>query len=96
MNWTQVEGKWDQLRADVKTKWGKLTDDDFAYVRGQRDRLVGKLEERYGVLHDSAQKDVDEWSRGLPRGSTGLARPPGDPERDRTRQEARAAADLAG
>jgi len=61
MNWTQVEGKWDQLKADVKTKWGKLTDDDLAYVRGQRDRLVGKLEERYGVLHDSAQKDVDEW-----------------------------------
>jgi uncharacterized protein YjbJ (UPF0337 family) len=61
MNWTQVEGKWEQLKADVKSKWGKLTDDDITYVSGKRDKLVGKLQERYGLLRENAQKDVDEW-----------------------------------
>jgi uncharacterized protein YjbJ (UPF0337 family) len=61
MNWTQIEGKWDQVKADIKTEWAKLTDDDIAYVNGQRDKLVGKLEERYGLLRERAQKDVDAW-----------------------------------
>jgi uncharacterized protein YjbJ (UPF0337 family) len=61
MNWTQIEGKWEQVKADVKTQWGKLTDDDITYVSGQREKLVGKLQERYGVLRERAQKDVDEW-----------------------------------
>jgi uncharacterized protein YjbJ (UPF0337 family) len=61
MNWTQIEGKWEQLKADVKTEWAKLTDDDLAYVGGHRDKLVGKLQERYGIIREKAQKDVDAW-----------------------------------
>ena len=61
MNWTQLEGKWAQVKADVKTQWGKLTDDDLTFVGGKRDKLVGKVEERYGLLRERAQKDVDEW-----------------------------------
>jgi uncharacterized protein YjbJ (UPF0337 family) len=61
MNWTQIEGKWDQLKADAKSEWAKLTDDDLAFVSGRRDKLVGKLQERYGVLKERAQKDVDAW-----------------------------------
>jgi len=65
MNWTQVEGRWEQLKADVKTEWGRLTDDDLAYVHGQRDKLVGKLQERYGFIRENAQKDVDKWFERL-------------------------------
>jgi uncharacterized protein YjbJ (UPF0337 family) len=61
MNWTQLEGKWTQLKAEAKTQWGKLTEDDLTYVNGHREKLVGKLEERYGLLRDRAQKDVDDW-----------------------------------
>jgi uncharacterized protein YjbJ (UPF0337 family) len=61
MNWTQMEGKWEQLKGDVKTEWAKLTDDDLAFVSGQRDKLVGKLQERYGMIREKAQKDVDTW-----------------------------------
>jgi|HubBroStandDraft_6_1064221.scaffolds.fasta_scaffold46299_4 uncharacterized protein YjbJ (UPF0337 family) len=61
MNWTQVEGKWLELKAAAKTEWGKLTEDDLAYVNGQKDKLIGKLQERYGVLREKAQHDVDAW-----------------------------------
>jgi uncharacterized protein YjbJ (UPF0337 family) len=65
MNWTQLEGKWTQLKAEAKTQWGKLTEDDLTYVSGHREKLVGKLQERYGLLRDHAQKDVDEWFKKI-------------------------------
>jgi len=68
MNWDQVSGKWEQLKGEAKSKWGKLTNDDLTAVRGRRDQLVGKIQERYGVLKDQAETEVDEWvTRALAR-----------------------------
>ena len=61
MNWDQVEGKWKQVKGSVKEKWGKLTDDDLDFIAGKRDQLVGKLQERYGIAREEAQKRADEW-----------------------------------
>ena len=62
MNWDQVEGKWKQMQGSVKQKWGKLTDDDLDVIAGSRDKLVGRIQERYGIAKDEAQKQVDSWS----------------------------------
>lgn len=61
MNWDQVEGQWHQVAGQVKSRWGKLTDDDVKFVAGKRMVLLGKLQERYGVLKDDAEKQIDEW-----------------------------------
>ena len=61
MNWDQISGKWDQLKGEAKGKWAKLTNDDLMFVAGQRDKLIGKLQERYGLLEEQARKEVDEW-----------------------------------
>ncbi len=61
MNWDQVEGKWKQFRGSAKQQWGKLTDDDLEQIAGTRDKLVGKLQERYGIAKEEAQKKADEW-----------------------------------
>ena len=65
MNWDQVQGKWRQVKGSAKTRWGKLTDDDLDVVAGQRDQLVGRIQERYGIAKDEAQIQVDEWNRTL-------------------------------
>jgi|GEM_PF-505079 len=62
MNWNQIEGQWLQMVGHVKTQWGKLTDDDIKVVAGKRDQLVGKVQERYGLLKEDAEKQVNEWS----------------------------------
>lgn len=62
MNWDQVEGKWKQLKGSVQQKWGRLTDDDLDVIAGQRDQLVGKIQERYGVTREEAHKEVESWS----------------------------------
>jgi uncharacterized protein YjbJ (UPF0337 family) len=63
MNWDRIEGKWKQMKGSVKQQWGKLTDDDLDFIAGKRESLVGKLQERYGIQKDDAQKRIDEWAR---------------------------------
>ncbi|MBW3671945.1 MAG: CsbD family protein [Acidobacteria bacterium] len=46
--WNQVEGNWNQFKGVVKEKWSDLSDDDLEQMEGRRDRLVGKIQERYG------------------------------------------------
>ena len=63
MNWDQVEGKWKQYQGKVKEQWGKLTDDDIAAINGKRQQLIGRIQERYGISKDEAQKQADEWAK---------------------------------
>ncbi len=49
MDWNRVVGSWKQLEGKVKAKWGLLTDDDLMTIKGSRELLVGKLQERYGI-----------------------------------------------
>jgi uncharacterized protein YjbJ (UPF0337 family) len=58
MNWEQIEGNWNQMKGKVREKWGELTDDDVAVIRGQRDQLVGTLQKRYGVAKEEAERQV--------------------------------------
>ncbi len=61
MNWDQIEGKWKQMKGEVKQKWGKLTDDDLDVIAGKREKLVGRLQERYGMARNEAEKQCDDW-----------------------------------
>ena len=65
MNWEQVQGQWKQLKGKLKMKWGKLTDDDLDVIAGQKDILVGKIQERYGLKKEEALRQVEEWNSTL-------------------------------
>lgn len=65
MNWDRIEGNWMQFKGKVKEKWGDLTDDDLDRMAGKRDQLVGRIQEQYGIAKDEAERQVDDWSRGL-------------------------------
>lgn len=65
MNWDRVEGKWKQMRGSARSKWGRLTDDDLDVIAGHRDQLVGRLQERYGIARDEAERQTDEWAETL-------------------------------
>ncbi|TXD96929.1 CsbD family protein [Psychrobacter frigidicola] len=61
MNKHTIKGDWNQLKGSAKQKWADLTDDDLLHVEGSRDKLVGKVQERYGHSKDDAERAVDEW-----------------------------------
>jgi uncharacterized protein YjbJ (UPF0337 family) len=70
MNWDQIAGKWSQVKGDIRQKWGKLTDNDLEVVAGSKDKLVGRIQERYGIAKEEAQRQLDEWVTTVGSGQT--------------------------
>jgi uncharacterized protein YjbJ (UPF0337 family) len=58
MNWQEVEADWKQLKGKVKEKWGRLTDDELSRTEGQRDQLLGLIEERYTIARDEVERQL--------------------------------------
>lgn len=65
MNWNQIEAEWKQFSGKMRSKWAKLTDDDWNYVGGKKDQLIGKLQERYGIKKEEAQNEIDRYVDSL-------------------------------
>ena len=61
MNWDRVEGNWKEFKGKVQQKWAKLTDDDMSVIEGKRSELTGRLQQRYGVAKDEADRQIDTW-----------------------------------
>ena len=61
MNQDILKGRWAQLKGELKTQWGKLTDNDVTQIEGEKDKLVGKVRERYGIERDEAERQVNDW-----------------------------------
>ena len=59
MNDDVFKGKWMQFKGQIKEKWGQLTDDDLDTIAGQRDQLVGRIQERYGLAKDEVNRQLD-------------------------------------
>ena len=71
MSWDEVAGKWKQVKGSIKQEWGNLNDDDVDYIAGSRDKFAGKLQERYGLGREQAQKRADEWLKTQQKLETG-------------------------
>jgi uncharacterized protein YjbJ (UPF0337 family) len=65
MNFEQLEGKWKQYKGQVRENWGHLTDDDLQVIAGKRDKLIGRVQERYGIAKERAAEEVDAFMRTL-------------------------------
>ncbi len=61
MNDDILKGKWKQLTGAMKTQWGKLTDDDLTEAEGSGEKLIGKLQEKYGWAKDDASRSLSEF-----------------------------------
>lgn len=63
MNWDRIQGNWKQVTGKAREEWGKLTDSDLTVIAGRRDQLAGKIEERYGIAKDEAEKQLAAWEK---------------------------------
>lgn len=61
MNWDQIEGNWKQFKGKVREKWGELTDDDIQIIGGKKDKLIGKLQEKYGLAKEEAEEELRQF-----------------------------------
>ena len=65
MNEDRIKGQWKQLSGKLKAKWGKLTDDDLAVAEGDSEYLVGRIQERYGIARDEAERQLRDFDSML-------------------------------
>ena len=61
MNINEIKGKFNELKGDFKTKWGELTDDDWKQIDGNKDKLLGVLQQKYGRTKEQAQREIDDF-----------------------------------
>ena len=61
MNWDIVKGNWKQMKGSIQSKWGELTNDELDQIEGDRERLSGLIQERYGLAKDEAERQLDEF-----------------------------------
>ncbi len=61
MNKEIIKGKWNQIKGEAKIQWAKLTDDDLNGIDGNYDKVVGKLQEKYGYEKDQAEKEANAF-----------------------------------
>jgi uncharacterized protein YjbJ (UPF0337 family) len=58
-----LQGNWKQLKGSVKEQWNKLTDDELDEIEGSREKLSGKIQEKYGKTKMEADKEIDKWNK---------------------------------
>ncbi len=61
MNKDILGGYWKQLRGQARQTWGKLTDNDWQQIAGNKDKLAGMLQERYGWSKAKADAEVNDF-----------------------------------
>ncbi len=61
MNPDELKEKWNQIKSKLREKWAKLTDDDWTQLQGDKEKLVSKIQERYGVAKEQAEKELRDF-----------------------------------
>jgi uncharacterized protein YjbJ (UPF0337 family) len=61
MNSDRTAGQWKQIKGRIKEQWGRLTDDEITQLEGHSEQLVGKLQERYGLEREEAERQAKEF-----------------------------------
>jgi len=49
----------------IKEQWGKLTDNDLKQLEGHAEQLAGKLQERYGIAREEAERQVKDFRKRM-------------------------------
>ncbi len=65
MNTTVLKGKWRQTKGAVQERWGDLTDDDILMLLGEKEKLIGRVQERYGYTQEQARHEVTNFLNSL-------------------------------
>ena len=63
MNSDTLKGQWHQIKGEAKVQWAKLTDDDLEQISGNAEKLIGKVQERYGYAREEAARDVEHFQQ---------------------------------
>lgn len=65
MNKDIAEGNWSEIKGKIKSKWGKLTDDEIETFKGNMGQIAGKVQKAYGYAKEKADAEYTEFKQSL-------------------------------
>ncbi|ETA52544.1 CsbD family protein [Ponticoccus alexandrii] len=65
MNWDQIQGKWTQFKGKAREEWGELTDNEIQEAKGEREQMLGLIQEKYGRTREEAERELSRWQTKL-------------------------------
>jgi len=65
MNWEHIQRNWSEYKLNAKTRWSRISHDDLDRIAGNREQLVGKIREVYGMSEEEAQLQLEAWGAAL-------------------------------
>jgi uncharacterized protein YjbJ (UPF0337 family) len=73
INAQELQGQWNQIRGELKQRWGQLTEDDLTIHQGNVDQLVGKIQQRTGESREAIEQFLDKLTARASAGASDLA-----------------------
>jgi hypothetical protein len=67
MNWSEIEGRWDPMKALLASYWPELSGDDLTRIDGKRGILARVLHERYGLDAPGAEEAICAFEKDVRR-----------------------------
>jgi uncharacterized protein YjbJ (UPF0337 family) len=61
MNWTNIEGGWNEYKISAKQQWSKLSDSQLADTLGRREFLVNQVQAVYALSEEETERQVAAW-----------------------------------
>ena len=56
----ELQGKWAQLKGQIRDKWGQISDDELQRVQGNTEKLLGMIQEKTGVARSEVEAFFDK------------------------------------
>ena len=61
MSYEALREKFKEWKSELEAKWGDLTDEDWKEVEGSKDKLIAKIQQKYGLSRKDARREVDDF-----------------------------------
>ncbi len=62
---TILQGNWNEIKGKIKSKWGKLADDDIETLKGNLDQITGKIQQAYGYAKEKAETEYHDFKQSI-------------------------------
>lgn len=61
MNTPPQAGRIAESTMKIREKWNRITDEDLKAIGGKREKLLSKLQERYGYPRERAERELIDF-----------------------------------
>lgn len=55
-----LKGKWNEIKGELRSQWGRLTDDELERSKGNATSIAGLIQQRYGSKKEEVEGKLEK------------------------------------